>query len=96
MDGRLVQVGLIGGSKSEINLRLVLQHRLTVTGSTLRPRSVEEKGAIARELEAKVWPLLTRGDIGPIVHATLPLREAAAAHRLLESGEVIGKVVLTN
>lgn len=96
MDGRLVQVGLIGGSKSEINLRLVLQNRLTVTGSTLRPRSVEEKGAIARELEAKVWPLLTRGDIGPIVHATLPLREAAAAHRLLESGEVIGKVVLTN
>ena len=96
MDGRLVQVGLIGGSNSEINLRLVLQNRLTVTGSTLRPRSVEEKGAIARELEAKVWPLLTRGDIGPIVHATLPLREAAAAHRLLESGEVIGKVVLTN
>ena len=95
MDGRLVQVGLIGGSKSEINLRLVLQNRLTMTGSTLRPRTVEEKGAIARELEARVWPLLTSGDIGPIVHATLPLREAAEAHRLLESGEVIGKVVLT-
>ncbi len=95
MDGRLVQIGLIGGSKAEINLRLVLQNRLTVTGSTLRPRKVEEKGAIARELEAKVWPLLTRGEIGPIVHATLPLREAAEAHRLLESGEVIGKVVLT-
>ncbi len=96
MDGRLVQVGLIGGSRSDINLRLVLQNRLTVTGSTLRPRSIEEKGAIARELEARVWPLLTRGEIGPIVHATLPLRAAAAAHRLLESGEVIGKVVLTN
>jgi NADPH2:quinone reductase len=96
MDGRLVQVGLIGGSRAEINLRLFLQNRLTMTGSTLRPRSVEEKGAIARELEAKVWPLLTRGDIGPIVHATFPLREAAAAHRLLESGDVIGKVVLTN
>jgi NADPH2:quinone reductase len=95
MDGRLVQVGLIGGSKAEINLRLVLQNRLTMTGSTLRPRTVEEKGAIARELEARVWPLLTRGDIGPIVHATLPLREAAEAHRLLESGDVIGKVVLT-
>ncbi|MDQ3488867.1 MAG: NAD(P)H-quinone oxidoreductase [Acidobacteriota bacterium] len=96
MDGRLVQVGLIGGSRSDINLRLVLQNRLTVTGSTLRPRSIEEKGAIARELEARVWPLLTRGEIGPIVHATLPLRAAAAAHRLLESGEVIGKVVLIN
>ena len=96
IDGRLVQVGLIGGSRSDINLRLVLQNRLTVTGSTLRPRSIEEKGAIARELEARVWPLLTRGEIGPIVHATLPLRAAAAAHRLLESGEVIGKVVLTN
>src|ERR671912_1876168 len=95
MDGRLVQVGLIGGSKAEINLRLVLQNRLTVTGSTLRPRTVEQKGAIARELEARVWPLLTRGEIGPIVHATLPLRDAAEAHRLLESGEVIGKVVLT-
>src|SRR5918993_20653 len=95
MDGRLVQIGLIGGSKAEINLRLVLQNRLTVTGSTLRPRTVEQKGAIARELEARVWPLLTRGEIGPIVHATLPLRDAAEAHRLLESGEVIGKVVLT-
>ncbi len=96
MDGRLVQVGLIGGSRSDIDLRLLLQNRLTVTGSTLRPRSIEEKGAIARELEARVWPLLTRGEIGPIVHATLPLRAAAAAHRLLESGEVIGKVVLIN
>jgi NADPH2:quinone reductase len=95
MDGRLVQVGLIGGSRAEINLRLVLQNRLTMTGSTLRPRTIEEKGAIARELEARVWPLLTRGDIGPIVHATLPLRDAAEAHRLLESGDVIGKVVLT-
>ena len=94
-DGRLVQIGLIGGSRAEINLRLVLQNRLTLTGSTLRPRSVEEKGAIARELEAKVWPLLTRREIGPVVHAALPLAEAAAAHRLLESGEVIGKVVLT-
>lgn len=95
MDGRLVQVGLIGGARAEVNLRLVLQRRLTLTGSTLRPRTVEEKGAIARELEAKVWPLLTRGEIGPVVHATVPLREAAEAHRLLESGAVIGKVVLT-
>ncbi|HJR60051.1 MAG TPA: NAD(P)H-quinone oxidoreductase [Vicinamibacterales bacterium] len=95
LHGRLVQVGLIGGSTSQIDLRPILQNRLTVTGSTLRPRTVEEKGSIARELEEKVWPLLARGDVRPIVHATFPLRQAAEAHRLLESGEVVGKVVLT-
>jgi NADPH2:quinone reductase len=95
LNGRLSQVGLIGGPKSQINLRPVLQHRLTLTGSTLRPRTIEEKGAIARELEAQVWPLLERGEVGPVVHTTFPLRDAADAHRLLESGDVIGKVVLT-
>jgi NADPH2:quinone reductase len=95
LHGRLVQVGLIGGSRAQINLRPILQNRLTLTGSTLRPRSVEEKGAIARELEARVWPLLERGQVRPVVHATYPLRDAAAAHVALESGEVIGKVVLT-
>jgi putative PIG3 family NAD(P)H quinone oxidoreductase len=95
LHGRLVQVGLIGGSRSTINLRKVLQNRLTLTGSTLRPRTVEEKGAIARELEQKVWPLLERGEVSPVIHAAVPLREAAEAHRLLESGEVVGKVVLT-
>jgi NADPH:quinone reductase len=95
LHGRLVQVGLIGGSTSHINLRQVLQNRLTLTGSTLRPRTVEEKASIARELEEKVWPLLERGELSPVVHATFPLREAAEAHRLLESGEVVGKVVLT-
>jgi putative PIG3 family NAD(P)H quinone oxidoreductase len=95
LHGRLVQVGLIGGSESRINLRTVLQNRLTLTGSTLRPRTVQEKGAIARELEEKVWPLLERGEVRPVVHATFPLVDAASAHRLLESGEVVGKVVLT-
>jgi NADPH2:quinone reductase len=95
LHGRLLQVGLIGGSKSHINLRPILQNRLTLTGSTLRPRTVEEKGAIARELEEHVWPLLARGAVRPVVHATYPLRDAASAHRALESGEVIGKVVLT-
>ena len=95
LHGRLLQVGLIGGSKSHINLRPLLQNRLTLTGSTLRPRTVEEKGAIARELEAQVWPLLARGEVRPVVHGTYPLRDAAEAHRALESGEVIGKVVLT-
>jgi NADPH2:quinone reductase len=88
-------VGLIGGPKSQINLRPVLQNRLNLTGSTLRPRTIEEKGAIARELEAQVWPLLARGEIGPVVHTTFPLRDAAGAHRLLEAGDVIGKIVLT-
>lgn len=95
MDGRLLQIGLIGGSKAQIYLPAIMQRRLTLTGSLLRPRSVQEKGAIARELEEKVWPLLARGEARPIVHATFPLRDAAAAHRLLESGEVVGKVVLT-
>jgi NADPH:quinone reductase len=95
LHGRLVQVGLIGGAKAQIDLRRVLNNRLTITGSTLRPRSVQEKGTIARELEAHVWPLLIRGDVRPAVHATFPLDRAADAHRLLESGEVIGKVVLT-
>ena len=95
LNGRLSQVGLIGGPKSYMNLRPVLQNRLTLTGSTLRPRTIEEKGAIARELEAQVWPLLERGEVGPVVHATFPLASAADAHRLLESGGVIGKIVLT-
>jgi NADPH2:quinone reductase len=94
MDGRLVQIGLQGGARTEINLASLMQRRLTLTGSTLRPRSPEEKGVIARELEQHVWPLLASKRVGPIVHATFPLDKAADAHRLLESGEVIGKVVL--
>lgn len=92
--GRLVQIGLIAGSKSAIDLRPVLQRRLTITGSTLRPRSAAEKGAIARALEREVWPLLERGAVRPIVHAEYPLARAADAHRDLESGHVIGKLVL--
>lgn len=95
LHGRLVQVGLIGGAKAQIDLRPLLNNRLTVTGSTLRPRTVDEKGAIARELEEHVWPLLERGEVRPIVHTILPLAQAFEAHRLLEAGEVIGKVVLT-
>ena len=94
LDGRLVQIGLIGGSRAAIDLRPVLQKRLTLTGSTLRPRSPSEKGAIARQLEKHVWPLLERGEVRPIVHGVFPLDRAADAHRELESGSVIGKVVL--
>ena len=94
-DGRLVQIGLQGGNKTEINLATLMQRRLTLTGSTLRPRTVEEKGAIARALEARVWPLLAAGTVAPQVHSVYPIEQAADAHRALESGEVIGKVVLT-
>jgi len=93
-DGRLVQIGLIGGATAQIDLRRILQGRLTLTGSTLRPRSVAEKGALARELEANVWPLLEAGTVKPVLAETLPLEQAAEAHRLLEAGEVIGKIVL--
>lgn len=95
INGRLVQIGLIGGTKAELNLATVLQKRLTITGSTLRVRPVEEKGRIARQLEEYVWPLLAERKIHPIVDRTLPLAQAADAHRLLESGEIIGKIVLT-
>ena len=95
LNGRLVQIGLIGGSRAQVDLRAVLQKRLTLTGSTLRARTVEEKGALAREVEAHVWPLLASGAVRPIVNAVFPLREAAEAHRLLESGDFIGKIVLT-
>src|SRR5262245_9879385 len=94
MHGRLLQIGLLGGARAEITLTTVMQKRLTITGSTLRVRSVEEKGAIAREVEARVWPLLVAKHVGPIVDRTLPLAQAAEAHRLLESGDVIGKIVL--
>ena len=92
--GRLVQIGLLGGARADLNLSAVMQKRLTITGSTLRTRSVQEKGAIARELEDKVWPLLASGQVTPIIDRTLPLAEAADAHRLLEDGHVVGKIVL--
>src|SRR5215203_31883 len=95
MNGRLVQIGLMGGSRAQVNLTPVMQRRLTITGSTLRARTIEEKGAVAREVERNVWPLLDAGEVKPVVHATFPLERATDAHRLLESGEVIGKIVLT-
>ncbi len=95
MNGRLVQIGLQGGAKTEINLSVVMRRHLTLTGSLLRPRTPSEKGAIAREIEVKVWPLLAARLVKPIVDRTYPLANAAEAHRALESGEVVGKVVLT-
>ena len=94
-DGRLVQIGLMGGAETTISLRPLLNQRLTITGSTLRIRTPEEKGAIAAALEREIWPLLEAGRVSPVIHATVPLEAAARAHAMLESGEVIGKVVLT-
>jgi NADPH:quinone reductase len=95
LNGRLVQIGLLGSARAHINLAPVMQKRLTITGSTLRIRSVAEKGALARELEEQVWPLLAAGKVRPMVARVLPLAQAAEAHRLLEAGEIIGKVVLS-
>jgi putative PIG3 family NAD(P)H quinone oxidoreductase len=94
MHGRLVQIGLLGSARAQINLAPLMQRRLTLTGSTLRTRSVMEKGAIRRELEEKVLPLLAAGTVAPVLDRILPLERAADAHRALEAGEVIGKVVL--
>jgi len=94
-DGRLVQIGFMSGEPTaSVDFRRILSRRLTITGSTLRPRSVEEKGQIASALRTEVWPLLDRGAVKPIIHRIFPLAEAAAAHRLMESSEHVGKIVL--
>ncbi len=93
--GRLLQIAFMGGSRVNLDLRPVLTKRLVITGSALRPRTVEEKGAIAQELLAEVWPLLAKGVVKPIIDRTFPLHAAAEAHRYLEAGEHIGKIVLT-
>ena len=93
-DGRLVNIAYLRGSKAEIDFLPVMLKRLTITGSTLRPQTVERKGTIAGALKERIWPLIASGGIKPVVHATFPLAEAAEAHRLMESGNHIGKIVL--
>ena len=93
-DGRLVQIAFLKGPRAEIDLMAVMQRRLTLTGSTLRPRSIEEKGRIARAVRENVWPLVEKGDVRPVLHATFPLAAAAEAHRALEAGRHVGKIVL--
>ncbi len=95
MEGRIVQIAFQQASKIEIDLLPIMLKRLTFTGSTLRPRSVAQKAEIARELEAKVWPLLEDGKCRPVIHATFPLADAAAAHRMMESSVHTGKIILT-
>src|SRR5262245_10360422 len=93
-DGRLVNIAYLKGSKVEVNFLPVMLKRLTLTGSTLRPRSVAEKGAIARALEQKVWPLIASGRVAPVIEGRFPLARAADAHRLMETSAHIGKIVL--
>ncbi len=92
--GRLVQIAMLEGPRVEVHIPTLMQRRLIWTGSTLRPRSVAEKGAIASALRERVWPLVARGEVKPVIHATFPLSRAADAHRLMESGRHIGKIVL--
>lgn len=93
-DGRIVSIAFLQGSKIEIDLLPMMLKRLTLTGSTLRPRTVEEKASICRALENYVWPLIADGKVKPRIYKTFPLSEAAAAHALMESSEHIGKIVL--
>jgi NADPH2:quinone reductase len=94
-DGRIVIIAVQGGTKAEFNAGLVLRKRLSITGSTLRPRPVEFKTDIARSLKATVWPLLESGAIKPVIHSVFPAADAAKAHELMESNQHVGKIVLT-
>ena len=95
VEGRIVQIAFQLGSKVEIDLLPLMLKRLTLTGSTLRPRTVAQKAEIARELESQVWPLLAAGRCRPVIHATFPLAEAADAHQMMESSVHTGKIILT-
>ena len=93
--GRLVQIGFMSGeTMAQLDFRRIMARRLTITGSTLRPRTVQEKGQIASALRTEIWPLLDRGVVRPVIHRVFPLANASDAHRLMESSEHVGKIVL--
>lgn len=94
LEGRLVQIASLGGARAEISLPTLMQRRLTLTGSTLRARSPAEKGAIAVAVRREVWPMIEDGRVKPVVHAVFPLAAAADAHRLMENGGHVGKIIL--
>jgi NADPH2:quinone reductase len=94
-DGRIVIIAIMGGSKSEVNTGQILRRRLTITGSTLRPRPVAFKRAIAKQLFEKVWPIMNQGALKPVIYKTYSLDQASEAQRLMESSEHVGKIVLT-
>lgn len=94
-DGRLVIIAIMGGTKAEVNTGQILRRRLTITGSTLRPRSVAFKKQITEQLHARIWPLLDAGRLKPVIYKTFNLDQVSEAHRLMESSEHVGKIVLT-
>jgi NADPH:quinone reductase-like Zn-dependent oxidoreductase len=95
LEGRVVVISLLGGSRAEINMGMILTKRLTLTGSTLRSRTVVQKAEVAEGVRQNVWPLLAAGRARPVIHATFPLAQASEAHRLMETSTHIGKIVLT-
>ncbi len=95
VDGRLVMIAFLGGMKAEVDLSVVMSKRLQITGSTLRPRTIEFKGEVAKSLRERVWPLIDAGKIKPVIYKTFPLAQAAEAHKLMETSQHIGKIVLT-
>jgi len=95
VEGRVVTISMLGGSRAEINLNTILPKRLTLTGSTLRARTVAQKAAVAEAVRQHVWPLFESGRVRPVIFKTFPLAEASEAHRLMESSNHIGKIVLT-
>ena len=94
-EGRLVMIAFLRGMKTEIDLSVIMSKRLQITGSTLRPRTVEFKGQVAKSLRERIWPLIEAGKIKPVVYKTFPLAEASEAHKLMETSQHIGKIVLT-
>jgi putative PIG3 family NAD(P)H quinone oxidoreductase len=94
-DGRVVQIAFLRGNKTQIDLNPIMRKRLTLTGSTLRPRSVAEKAEIAQSLRAKVWPLFETGKLKPVIHAKFPLAKASDAHAMMDADQHTGKIVLT-
>jgi NADPH:quinone reductase len=94
-DGRIVLIATQGGNHGNVDFGQIMRRRLTITGSTLRPRPVDFKGEVAKSLRKHVWPLLESGKVKPIIHKTFPLEQAAQAHAMMEAGEQIGKIILT-
>jgi NADPH:quinone reductase len=95
LEGRLVVISLLGGARTELNLNTVMSKRIFITGSTLRIRTVAQKALVAEGVRRNVWPLLEQKRVHPVIHATFPLAEAGDAHRMIESSQHIGKIVLT-
>jgi NADPH:quinone reductase-like Zn-dependent oxidoreductase len=94
VEGRLLQIAFLKQAKAELDFSVMMRKRAWITGSTLRPRTPEEKGVIARDLHEHVWPLLEQGVVTPVIHETFPLEQASEAHRLMETSSHIGKIIL--